>query len=83
MFQKHCHIKKKTNKFSKIHSFDFSLVNSTLFVHVPTPSSSTSTTSPSLSQRGGVLPIPTPCGLYRAQAHVSNEPAVTFEIHNH
>lgn len=38
-------------------------LNSTLFVQVPTPSSSTSTTSPSFSHTCGFLPMPTPWGL--------------------
>lgn len=45
------------------YSFAFVFENSTLFEHVPTPSSSTSTTSPSFSQTCGFLPIPTPCGV--------------------
>lgn len=45
------------------YNFDFAFENSTLLVQVPTPSNPTSTTSPSLSQSCGFLPIPTPCGL--------------------
>ena len=45
------------------YSFACSFSNCTSLVHFPTPSSSTSTTSPSLSHSGGLRLIPTPCGL--------------------
>jgi len=46
-----------------IYSLDLGLANSTLFTQLPTPSKATSTTSPSLSQSWGFLPIPTPDGV--------------------
>ena len=44
-------------------SFDLLLTWTTLFTHVPIPSSPTSTMSPSRSHSGGFRPAPTPWGL--------------------
>lgn len=56
-------LKISTPQLIYFYSLDFALVNSTLFVQVPTPSRPTSTVSPSFSQSCGFLPIPTPWGV--------------------